>query len=143
MLRSPEKDGPNRILGSLCIAAGLVPIARALHWIPPEAGANDAPDWVIFICGFVFEVAGLMLFVGDKNERLIDGLAAVFAAAMGIAALWVAVLSPSEGIGGGVPFVPRSLNVLIARSVFGFGALLSLLICKYATTLAIKGRDHA
>lgn len=140
---SPQKsDGHNLVLGSLCIMLGLFPIARALHWIPPESG-DDAPDWIIFLCGFIFEISGLMMLVGDKNKRLIDGLAAAFTAVMGATALWVGLLSPSESIGGGIPFIPHELNVLIARCLFSFGALISLLICKHAVMLALKGRDRA
>lgn len=142
MADTQTNNEPSPLLGGVCIVVGLFPIARALHWIPPEAGSADAPDWVIFLCGFVFEVSGLMLLVGDQNKRLTDALVAVFALAMGGAAVWVALLSPSEGMGGGIPFLPRALNVLVSRCVFGIGALFSLWIAQYAALSAVKGRSR-
>lgn len=47
---------------------------------------------------------------------------------MAITGIWASLLSPSHGISGGIPFVPRSVNVGLGRLLFGLGALVCLLL---------------
>ena len=124
-------------LGLACMAVGFVPIAAALGWIQSSNSSQDAPTWVLMVCGLVFQVSGLMLIAGD-NKRLVDALAAIFMALMGAMAAWV-TLAPAEGLSGGIPFIPRALNVAIARCLFGSGALICFWMCKYAIQQAIRG----
>ena len=98
--------------------------------MPAQSG--DAPDWVILLCGVIFIISGLMMLIGQFNERLKDFLAALFTGIMGTVGLWVAAFSSDEGMGGGLAFLAREQNILIARCVFGIGAIFTFLLCGYA-----------
>lgn len=130
----PTKSESPVFLGWVCIAVSLIPIARGLRLFPAllPVHSGDAPDWVILVAGVVFVISGLMILVGQANERLNHFLAALFTAAMGACGIWVSVLSPDEGMSGGLFFLSRAQNIFVARCVFGFGAAVSFLLCSYA-----------
>ncbi len=113
------------------VVAGIYPVAVATNLLPnPSHSANDAPLWVLFLVGTILSAAGAIVVVGSKS-RMSNLFAAILLAAMGGIGLW-ATCAPAEKMSGGIPFVPRALNVLIGRSLFGSGVLLSCSLCLYA-----------
>ena len=128
------------LLGLLCIAVGLFPLAHAFELLPIAEQPGDAPRWVIGVCGVVFVLSGCMMMT-QLNSRLNNILAAIFLALMGSVGVWVSLFSPAEGMSGGLFFLSREQNVLVARCVFGLGAAIGFAMCGYAVHLAFKSSE--
>lgn len=123
--------------GWFCIVAGLYPIAIATELWPVDAAAVHAPMWVLFLCGTVFLMGGAMILI-DRNSKFNALCAAILLVGMGAIGAWVAVLGPSAGFSGGMPFLPSEYNVIFARWVFACGALVSFLMSAYAVRTLLK-----
>ncbi|MEL7084216.1 MAG: hypothetical protein AAGM36_06920 [Cyanobacteria bacterium J06597_1] len=125
------------LLGFLCIAMGLFPIAHSLNLLPISEQPGDAPRWVIGVCGMVFVLSGCMMMT-QLNSRLNHILAAIFLALMGSIGVWVSLFSQAEGMSGGLFFLSREQNVLLGRCLFGLGAAIGFAMCVYAIRLAFS-----
>ena len=134
-----SSDALPPIFGWVTIAAGCFPIAAAIGLL--ETNPGDAPPAVLSLCGLVFVVSGLMILLGSKSARLNAALAAVWLLIMGAVATWVSIISSPEGFGGGLPFIPKALNILMGRTVFGIGALFSFGLAKVAIKQAIAADE--
>lgn len=121
-----------------CIALGCIPIAASLGYVPVDEARLSAPSWVVAGAGFLFVVAGFM-FLLAHHSRANDLLAGVLLMLFGLLGAWVSLFGSSEGFSGGLPFLSRELNALIARWVFGLGALISFALCAWAFRRAISG----
>lgn len=119
------------MLGWLCIAMGLFPVAIAVGVINPDPASVHAPLWVIGVCGLVFVAAGAAILVGPGN-KLVHLFAALILLSFALISGWVAFFGPANGFSGGIPFLPHATNVKIARWVFGGGSALCLLLFFYA-----------
>ena len=123
-------------LGRSDIAVALVAIACGGYILLMAAGvlpgemANDTPRWVGGLAGFVFVLAGVMIFLRN-HSRALDLAAAVILSAFALMGAWVAVYG-SEGMSGGIPFLPHEWNISIGRALFGFGAVLCMFGVVYA-----------
>ena len=118
-------------LGIGCIALGCYPLALALGLFPVDGGALKAPLWVVAGAGLVFIIAGLMILLAD-HARANDLLAGVLLLLFGIMGAWVSLFGTSEGFSGGLPFLPRDVNIAFGRWLFGLGALICFALCGYA-----------
>ena len=122
------------ILAVLFGGGGLfVMVASTVFWSTFAAAAH-APQWVLFLCGLVFFIASVMIVVGQEAP-VNNLLAALVLFAMSAIGLWAALFGDAEKISGGLPFLPHAVNVMIARWLFGFGAIITGLLGLYAVRL--------
>lgn len=120
-----------RLLGVVAVLAGCAICATGLGLIPVDESSLHAPRAVLFLAGLIFVVAGAMELAGP-DSRHNDLLASVLLLSMAAVGGWVALLGSAEGFSGGVPLLPLAANVLLARTLFGLGALLSGLLAVWA-----------
>ena len=130
-----SKPAP-RALAGFCVVMGLVPLLISMGAIPVEPGSVHAPRWVVGLAGLVFVVGGIMIFLGPQSGWS-DALAAILLASFAAVGGWVSVFGESEYISGGLPLVSRETNIIIARCVFGAGAVVCLLLLRIAMKRAV------
>lgn len=113
--------------GAFSMLMGALICLVGLDVIPAQDGSIHAPRWVLVLCGGVFVAAGLAIFFKDR-PLLVSLLGNLIVASFAVIAAWIAFAGPSGQFSGGIPLLPHELNVKIARSFFGMGALLCALI---------------
>lgn len=118
-------------MGVLSVLGGCALCAVALDLVPVDETSLHAPRAVLFLAGLVVLVAGVMAVRGPESRHN-DLLAAVLLLSMAAAGAWVALLAPAGGFSGGIPLLPRGTNVLLARVLFGLGAVTSVLLAVWA-----------
>jgi len=124
-------DKAHPFWGWLCIVLGLFPILMVTGVLDIGESEANAPAWVIIVTGMVFVLAGLMILAGQQS-RFTAFCAALLCGCFGLVGAWVALAAPGEGFSGGIPFAPESFNVMLARWMFGIGALISFTISIFA-----------
>ena len=127
-------------LGLLCIALVLYPISIGLGIIKTSQSDVNGTLWLIFLCGMVFVIGGIMILVGRKS-RYNNLLAAVIFICFTILGIWVSLFASSQGMSGGIPLLSKSTNVTIGRWLFGFGALICFLMFIYALRSFFKRKS--
>jgi len=137
MLASEASDQARPGWGAFCILIGLLPIATALRLLPVQPGALHAPRWVLFLCGFAFVNAGAVLLAGPR-PRLRSLFAMLLMTAMGATSGWIALFGDPGSFSGGVPLISPRRNVLVARWLFGFGAVLLLAMAASAARQTLR-----
>ena len=100
------------------VITGLVIILFSLDILPLHEDGLNAPRWVLSLCGLIFFIAGLMMFVG-RASAYNDLLAAFLFLAFALISGWAAFWGDGSDYSGGLPFVGKSINVLLGRVVFG------------------------
>lgn len=115
-------DSKDIMLALIAIACGGYILLIATGVIDAEP-ANDTPYWVLGLAGLAFVLAGLMIFLRN-HSRALDLFAAVLLGAFTLMAGWVAFHSSPDGMSGGIPFLPRDMNVTLGRTLFGLGAFM-------------------
>ncbi|MEM6327406.1 MAG: hypothetical protein AAF791_09840 [Bacteroidota bacterium] len=114
---------PPRLLGVLIVGMGLFITGIGLGVVPVDPATVHAPMWVLAVCGIVFVLGGISVIAHDhRGVQTAAGLTIVLA--LGLVGGWVALFGDSAQMSGGLPFLPRSLNVALGRGLFGFGALI-------------------
>lgn len=115
-------DNKDIMLALIAIACGgyILLVASGVFEGEP---ANDTPHWVLGLAGMVFVIAGFMIFLRN-HSRALDLLAAVLLGGFTLIAGWVAFYSSPEGFSGGIPLLPRGMNVSLGRIMFGLGTLM-------------------
>lgn len=126
------------IYGVGCVLIGCYPVALGLGLLPVDQADVHTPLWVVAGAGFAFVIAGFMILFA-KHSRVNDLLAGILLLLFGIIGIWVSLFSSSEGFSGGLPFLPRELNITLGRWLFGLGSLISFAMCGYAFRRAIRG----
>ena len=129
MEKHTEKNA-NRGLAWLCIFIGLYISATSTGLLPLNKADLHVPTWVFFIVGAVVFIAGVMILV-RHHSKVNSILAAILLVMMGSIGVWVAFYGPAENISGGLPFIPHEYNIMLARAVFGGGALITFLMSAY------------
>jgi hypothetical protein len=125
--------------GLLCIAIGLLPIGVSTGILPANPASIHAPRWVLALCGAAFLSAGAMI-VARGTACVADLAAFVLLVTLGVTGGWVALVGQSSALVGGVPMLGRHANAILARALFGFGALVSLALAAYAASRVCVGR---
>ena len=115
-------DRSDIALGLIAIACGGFALLVASGVLPMQT-AYDTPMWVVGLVGVMFVTAGVMIFLRNHSHAL-DLLAAFVLASFTLIAGWVTFFASAEGFSGGIPFLPRDMNVSLARIMFGLGAIL-------------------
>ncbi|MFQ5922982.1 MAG: hypothetical protein ACE5M4_09070 [Anaerolineales bacterium] len=126
-----------RLWGALFIALGLFVVAASIDIIKADESTFHAPRWVVFLAGVVAVLAGSLLFVAH-GSRARDLLTAGLLLSMGAVATWVSIFSSAEGFSGGISLLPREANVVVARVLSGFGAILSFGLAAYTVRRAVR-----
>tara|TARA_R110000868_G_scaffold259361_14_gene517511 strand:- start:9070 stop:9417 length:348 start_codon:yes stop_codon:yes gene_type:complete len=100
------------------MGTGLAIILVSLDVISVEESAFNASKWVVGVCGFIFFLAGVMIFLEEKAKytNLVGGILVL---SIGIVGGWIAMFGNSDAFSGG-------LVIWVARGIFGFGALICL-----------------
>ncbi len=109
-------------LALIAIACGGFTLLVASGVLPAQSAGNT-PIWVVAVAGLVFVIGGVMILL-RHHSRALDLFAAVILAGFTSIGVWVAFYSPADGISGGIPFLPESMNVGLGRIMFGLGALI-------------------
>lgn len=109
----------------LCMGAAITGVgARVIHVDPDTV---HAPYWVILLCGLVFMSGGLAAVIGDKHP-LNRILAATISLGLAASFAWVTFYGDSAHMSGGVWFLPKSVNDILGRILFGLGAAMGFVI---------------
>jgi hypothetical protein len=124
--------------GWFCIVLGLYPLAIATGVLTVDSADIHAPMWIIFLCGVVFIIAGAMMLVGH-DSRINDLFASILLLIMGLVGAWVALFGPADAFSGGIPFLPTEYNIVIARWLFGSGAVVVFAFFVYALHRLFRG----
>jgi hypothetical protein len=106
----------------IAIACGGYALLLASGVIPGQM-ANDTPVWIVAAAGMAFVIAGFMIFLRN-HSRALDLLAAILLGAFTAITGWITFYSSPEGFSGGIPFLPRDMNVSVGRIMFGLGTLM-------------------
>ena len=120
------------VFGLGAMVAGLAPMALGMGLIAPKPGSMRAPEWVVFLAGCTFFLAGWLILLPESWVRtrsllgvvLLSGFAAVFD--------WVSFGPGERYFSGGLSIGPLSSSGsssdLTGRIAFGIaGASMSLL----------------
>lgn len=107
--------------------------------IPIELQENEAPAWIITVCGVIFCVAAALTLRG-QGAKFNQLLSAVLIALMGTIGAWVALFGDSGQMSGGINLLSDAGNITLGRVVFGLGALVCYAIAIHAFRLHLKER---
>ncbi|MBO6522779.1 MAG: hypothetical protein JJ971_03055 [Balneolaceae bacterium] len=127
-------------MGLLFFGTGLFIILAAADIIPIDEDGLNAPRWVLALCGLVFSIAGIMIFLGE-HSKWNNLFAAVLILAMGGIGAWIALFGASENLSGGIPLLSDSANTFLARWIFGAGALVCFAIALHAIRLHSTSKE--
>lgn len=130
------------VYGLLFLGTGFAFILVSFGIIQLDESTIHSPMWVIGLCGVVFSIAGLMVFLGEKS-RFSNLLAAILTLSFGSIGAWVALFAESSGFSGGLPFISNGTNAILARMMFGAGSLICFAIAVYAIKLQLKQKDKS
>lgn len=79
-----------------------------------------------------------MMLVGH-DSRINDLFASILLLIMGLVGAWVALFGPADAFSGGIPFLPTEYNIVIARWLFGSGAVVVFAFFVYALHRLFRG----
>lgn len=119
------------------LATGLLLAAIAVDVIRVDPTSVHAPRWVVFTIGLVFVLAGVSAFVG-VSSRARDLLAAIVLLAMSAVGGWVSLFGASGSFSGGLPILSRGVNVVLGRTLIGFGAIVTFVLSVYAMRRGLR-----
>jgi len=114
------------VVGLVAMLAGLAPMAFAVGFITPRPGSMRAPEWVVFLAGSTFFLAGWLILLPERWVKtrgflgviLLSGFAAVFD--------WISFGPGERGFSGALSIGPLfSSGVsdeVTGRIVFGIAA---------------------
>lgn len=127
-------------MGLLFFGTGLFIILAAGDIIRIDEEGLNAPRWVLALCGLVFSIAGVMIFLGQKSKWN-HILAAILILSMGSVGAWVALFGASENFSGGIALLSDSANTSLARWMFGTGSLICFIIALYAIRVHFRPKQ--
>ena len=124
-------------IGWLCLGIGLYVSSISTGLLPIKIDNLHAPLWVLFLCGVIFILCGVMMLIGhgSKFNNILAAIVLIIMAGIGG---WIALFSTPEAISGGIPFLSETNNIILSRIVFGCGALLTFFMSMYAIRKYIK-----
>ncbi len=115
------------LLGAVMLCAGAAMAGVGAKVIPVDPSTVHAPYWVIVLCGLVFIAGGMAAVIGEKHP-LNSVLAAIIALGLATSFAWVTVYGDSAHMSGGVWFLPKSVNDILGRILFGLGSIMGFVI---------------
>lgn len=111
-------------LGHCVALIGGFVILTASGVIPVDGKDLHSPSAVLFLCGIVF-LAGGIAIVFPSNRRLTISMVVIILVSFLVIGLWITFLGDARYFSGGIPFVSREANAVLARTAFGLGALIT------------------
>jgi hypothetical protein len=142
------------LLGGGIALFGLYFTVAGFGVLPLPGGPQNlhGPLWILLPIGSIFLLTGVAILLqglGRANEKgelpanapqWMRGaqhlIGVTLFACFGLVGSWIAFAGESRQFSGGVPFIGHSLNITIARGMFGLGAI----ICWIAAIgLAVSG----
>ena len=121
---SKETNARQRLVtGIVVIVIGVAIALVAVGMIPVDPRSINCPLWVLLLVGLLMVCGGLAALagLGSTASTVLVGLAVTM---MAVVFTWVAGWAPSDGISGGIPFLPPPWNRAVGRIAFGIGAVL-------------------
>ncbi len=110
-------------LGGLLFLLGVLLLLMATGVIPVDDEDLHAPNAILILCAIVFLAGGVVVaFPADKRLKM--SMVVLILISFMITGSWAALFGEDRHISGGIPFVSRETNVLLARIGFGAGALM-------------------
>ncbi|MFH1845670.1 MAG: hypothetical protein ABIF77_20995 [bacterium] len=101
---------------------GVAIILLSAGVIPLEPDSLNVPLWILTVIGVLLLSAGLSAFL-PSNSASANAFIAVTLALFALVLTWVSLWGDSRAFSGGIPLLPGSVNVVLARVVFGSLAL--------------------
>ena len=136
-----ELTSAPRWIGVICLGVGLFILGIAFGVVPTDPETVHVPPWVLAACGLVFALCGVAVMTPEHSPiRAAAGATVVLA--MGLVGAWVSLWGDAEGFSGGVPFLSPEANVVVARVVFGFGALTCFAIFAWGASRLARGAEE-
>jgi uncharacterized membrane protein len=135
-----KKELSNISGGIVALILGLFVTLIATGVIHSDDASFHAPRWMFALCGALFMIAGLVMLTAQyRTTRKI--LVVLLIATFFIVAVWVCLFTKPDTWSGGLPFLSRNANGLIAKTAVGFGAVLLLLMLVKAVSDLWHDRD--
>lgn len=132
----------NRVVfGLIFFGVGLVFILVSFDIIQIAESEINSPRWVLGLCGFVFALAGVMIFLGE-NSGINNLLAALMILSFGCIGAWVTFYGDAADFSGGLPFLSNESNVILARTMFGISTAICFAISAYAIRLHLRSKNQ-
>ncbi len=109
---------------------GLLLFAIYLGWLGvsyPRLPADlfNGPRWLFYVLSVLLGSGAGLAFLGHSHP-LAQVLAALVWLLFAVVGAWAAVFSPLDDISGGLSMLSLTANRVLARLVFGLGAILNL-----------------
>ena len=86
--------------------------------------------WIIFLCGLGFVMAGTVILV-KRSSRINTLLVTLILLILGAIGVWVTLFSHNAWFVGGFTVLNENQNIVLARWMFGIGAILSFIMSGY------------
>ncbi|WP_428235386.1 hypothetical protein [Gracilimonas sp.] len=137
-----QNKKPPRAFSWVFMGTGVGIVLISFEVILVDDSSVNAPLWVIGICGLIFFLTGVLIYLGEKS-RYNNLLAAIMVAAMGTVGSWVALFGADSGFSGGIPLLSADFNLSLARLLFGFGGFLCFLIAGYALKQQFTRKENS
>jgi len=136
--QSPKRS--DWVWGLLMISTGAAFLAASVGLIALAPSVSQPPRTILFLVSIIAITGGsLILIRGQTRGR--DGLAGFMMLAFAAVGGWAAVWGPAQRISGGLPFLPPETNVVLARILFGAGALFCLALSAYAIRRSLNAKQ--
>ena len=120
-----------RKMAFVSIFIGVIFILMGVGIIPFERQPNEAPKFVLAVCGGIFGMAGLMSLM-ENHTKYLNLMASILIAMMGSVGAYVALYGESGNMSGGIGILSNSANITLGRVMFGFGAIICFAISVHA-----------
>ncbi|MCR9132888.1 MAG: hypothetical protein NXI08_09950 [bacterium] len=141
-MSTPELEKKHQNPKALALFMGTVGVFFVLMGegiIPIELQENEAPAWIITVCGVIFIIAATLTLRG-QGARFNQLLASILIALMGTIGAWVAFFGDSSQMSGGMNILTDENNITLGRVIFGLGALICYATAIHAFRLHLKER---
>jgi len=124
--------------GVLSIVGGAVVVGIGAGVVPVDPGSVHAPGWVLAVCGALCALGGVAM-LAHRWPVVRTAAVGVMWVAFGLIGGWVALFGQAEHYAGGIGLLPDWINILLARGLFGFGAVLCFGLFVWTTAGLLRG----
>ncbi len=126
------------VTGVFLILMGVLILLAAFGIGPMSGSQMNAPRWVIGLCGLFFASGGLIVIA--PTHKMASLAAGIMVAGITVICAWVALFGDARYFSGGLSIFSRETEVLIARALFGFVAVLGIAISANAVRRTLRRR---
>ena len=129
-------------MGGITILAGSILVGVAMNWIPSDPDKMHAPHWTVAATGLVFVFGGLAILAAHYS-RLSAFFVGCLCLSMAAVGFWAAFIADPDTMQGGIPLVPRWINVGFGRVLITFGIFLASAMAFMAFKQAFSAKPTA